>query len=96
MQNQLGSHVAVAVVQAGTAVAPTQPLAWDPPCAKVAALKRKKKLHKEADSGPRFMSPTREGLERTLCPILVIQIFQWTCLCHSEIQSLTLLGVQLS
>ena len=43
---QLRSHAAVAVVQPA-AVAPIQPLAWEPPYATGIALKSKKKKKKE-------------------------------------------------
>ena len=38
----LGSHIAVAMVKAGTAVAPIRPQAWEPPHATGAALKRQR------------------------------------------------------
>ena len=38
---RLGSHIAVALARPA-AVAPIQPLAWEPPCAMGAALKTKK------------------------------------------------------
>ena len=65
-QTQLGSQVAVAVCKLA-AVAPIQPLAWEPPCAAGTALKSKKKKKEKEKKEKKTIALTKASEIIKIC-----------------------------